>query len=191
MARLNLLPWRDELRAQKNREFGVLTGIAAAAALGVVVLLSLYYAALIDHQQGRNRYLQAEIAKMDKKIESIMELRAKRERLQKRIETIQQLQTNRTEVVHLFYETAARVPDGVYLTAVQQSGAQLTISGVADSNGRVSEFAANINDSEWMTDPQINEITRNNTTALRTNNFKITLKQTRPGAGNAQDEDDQ
>ena len=189
MAKINLLPWREELAIQRNREFGALAALSAAAAVGIIVLLSLYYGTLIDNQNGRNKFMQTEIAKMDKKIESIRELKAKRERLQRRIETIQQLQTNRTEIVHLFDETAKSVPEGVYLTSIKQKGASIEMTGIADSNGLVSEFASNINKSEWMTDPQINEITRNNNTALRTSSFRVSLRQTRPDADKKEGEE--
>ena len=114
MAKINLLPWREELRTQRNKEFGIVSGVFAGVAIAIVAAISLYYGQLIDNQESRNQFLQAETAKLDKKIAAIKNLKAKKERLLQRITTIQKLQTNRTEIVHLFDETVRRLPDGVY-----------------------------------------------------------------------------
>ncbi len=191
MAKINLLPWRDELRVQRNQEFGIIVGIVAAMAIGIVAAMGAYYGILIDAQKGRNAFLENEISKLDEKIEEIRELKDKKERLLQRIMTIQELQTNRTEIVHLFDETVKSVPDGVYLTSMKQSGRKLSMTGVAESNARVSEFVGNIEKSEWMKSPEINIITRNKTATLQTNNFTIHLQQDSPSAAKDGDEDEE
>lgn len=180
MARINLLPWREELRAQRNQEFGIIAGVTAAVAVLIIVGISAFYNQLIDNQESRNQFMQAEIKKLDDKIKAIKDLKAKKERLLQRIRTIQQLQTNRTEIVHLFDETVKAVPDGVYLRSLKQAGNNLTMTGVAESNTRVSEFVRNIEASEWMKSPAINVISRNKETALQTNNFTLRAKQSSP-----------
>jgi type IV pilus assembly protein PilN len=187
MARINLLPWREELRNQRNQEFGIVAGITAAVAILIIVGISAFYGQLIDNQESRNKFMQGEITKLDNKIKEIKNLRAKKERLLQRIATIQQLQTNRTEIVHLFDETVKTVPDGVYLRSLKQSGANLTMTGVAESNTRVSEFVRNIEASEWMQNPRINVISRNKSTALQTNNFTVQLKQLSPNRNKKED----
>jgi len=190
MARINLLPWREELRNQRNQEFGMVAGISAGAGILIIVGISTFYGGLIDNQESRNKFMNAEIAKLDNKIKEIKNLRSKKERLLQRIKTIQQLQTNRTEIVHLFDETVKTVPDGVYLKSLKQSGANLTMKGVAESNTRVSEFVRSIEASEWMTAPRIDIISRNKKTALQTNNFTVRLKQFSPNRKKASEEDE-
>ena len=180
MAKINLLPWREELRQERNKEFGIVAGIAAGVAVLIIVGISMFYNNLIDNQKSRNKFMKNEITKLDNKIAEIKNLKAKKERLLQRINTIQQLQTNRTEIVHLFDETVKAVPDGVYLKRLQQAGDNLTMAGVAESNTRVSEFVSNIEKSAWMTDPRIDVISRNKGTALQTNNFTLRLKQSSP-----------
>lgn len=189
MARINLLPWREELRAQRNQEFGVIAGITAGIAVLIIVGISAFYNHLIENQESRNKYLQGEITKLDNKIKEIKNLKAKKERLLQRIKTIQQLQTNRTEIVHLFDETVKAVPDGVYLTSLKQSGKNLTMTGVAESNTRVSEFVRNIEASEWMKTPAINVIQRNKKTALQTNNFTLRAQQSSPKSRKKQEDE--
>ena len=190
MANINLLPWREELRNQRNQEFGIVAGMAAGAGVLIIIGISLFYGQLIDNQESRNKFMQGEIAKLDKKIKEIKDIKAKKERLLQRITTIQQLQTNRTEIVHLFDETVKGVPDGVYLTSLKQSGSKLTIKGVAESNTRVSEFVRNIEASEWMTKPRIDIISRNKKSAIRTNNFTLRLQQSSPNRKKNPEEDD-
>jgi len=180
MANINLLPWREDLRKQLNQEFGIIAAVFAAVAFVIILVASVYYGQLIDNQEGRNQFMQAEIAKLDTKIEAIKTIKAKKERLLQRITTIQKLQTNRTEIVHLFDEMVRRLPDGVYLESMAQKGNNLTMKGVAESNTRVSELVRNIEASEWMTAPRIDVIKRNTSSALQTNNFTVQLKQSRP-----------
>jgi len=190
MAKINLLPWREELRNQRNQEFGILAGLSAAVAVLIIVGISAFYGQLIENQESRNKFMQDEITKLDNKIKAIKDLKARKERLLQRIKTIQQLQTNRTEIVHLFDETVKVVPDGVYLNSIKQSGPNLTMTGIAESNTRVSEFVRNIEASQWMTAPSINVISRNKSTALQTNNFTLQLKQSSPNSKKNNEEDE-
>lgn len=190
MAKINLLPWREELRVQRNQEFGIIVGIVAVIAIGIVAAMIIYYEALIDAQKKRNSFLENEIAKLDEKIEEIKGLKSKKERLLQRIMTIQELQSNRTEVVHLFDEVVKSIPDGAYLTSMKQTGRKLSMTGVAESNARVSELIGNIEKSEWMKKPEISIIARNKNATLQTNDFTIRLQQDSPNAAKGSDEDE-
>ena len=180
MARINLLPWREELRVQKNQQFGVIFGGFAGVGVLVIAAISFYFGVLIENQESRNQYLKSEITKLEKQIEEIKELRKKRENLLQRIRAVQQLQSNRTEIVHLFDEVVRQMPDGVYLTKLKQTGSDLSVSGVAESNSRVSEFVRKIDESEWMTEPRVEVIQRDKRSALQSSKFTIKFKQSRP-----------
>jgi len=180
MAKINLLPWREELRKQRNQEFGIIAGVFAGVAIAIVAGISVFYNNLIDNQESRNQFIDQQIVELDKKIAAIKDLKARKENLLQRIATIQKLQTNRTEIVHLFDETVRRLPDGVYLKSLVQKGTNITMTGVAESNTRVSKLIRNIEASEWMTAPKIDIIQRNKSSALQTNDFTVQLKQSRP-----------
>lgn len=190
MAKINLLPWREELRNQRNQTFAVIAALSAGVGVLIIIGVSTFYNQLIDNQESRNQFMQNEVAKLDKKISEIKELKTKKERLLQRIATIQQLQTNRTEIVHLFYETVVSVPEGVYLTSLAQAGDSLTMTGIAESNTRVSEFVRNIEQSKWMQSPRIDVIKRNKNTALQTNDFTLRLRQSRPASDGEEQEDE-
>lgn len=158
MARINLLPWREELRKQKQLEF--LTGIGAAVAVTCLILggFYLYVDGLKDYQQRRNQMLKDEIMVVDRKIREIRDIEEKKNKLLTKIELIQELQKSRPEIVHLFDELAKVTPDGVYLNKFVQSGTSLTMSGKSQSNARVSAFMRAIEKSKWLMNPKLNVI---------------------------------
>jgi len=155
MPRINLLPWREELRELRRNQFymamaGAIGAAAVAVFLGVLVMNSI-----ISHQNSRNQVLTEEMKLLDRKIEEIKDLEAKKDRLVARMQIIEQLQQSRPEVVHLFEELVRTLPDGVYLTQVRQSGNSLRLEGGAESNTRVSAFMRNIDGSDWLTSPDL------------------------------------
>ena len=115
MPRINLLPWRQQLRAQRQKEFGVFSLGAALAALAVTLFASWGVSASIDRQRERNELLKAEIAELDRQITEILLLEAQKQRLLARMEIIERLQRSRPEVVHVFDQLARALPEGVVL----------------------------------------------------------------------------
>jgi len=158
MPSINLLPWRQALRQRRKKEFfiGIVASIALAA---LVTLLShLTVSSMIDSQHRRNDLLKAEIAQLDKAIEQIVALEEQKDRMISRMEVIDTLQSSRPEVVKLFDQIVATLPEGVYLTSVKQSGRRIEFNGVAQSSTRVSAFMRNIDASETLSAPELKVI---------------------------------
>jgi type IV pilus assembly protein PilN len=155
MPRINLLPWRQQQRAQRQKEFGLFSLGAVLAALAVTLFTSWGVSAAIDRQRERNELLKAEIAELDRRITEILGLEAQKQRLLARMEIIERLQRSRPEVVHVFDQLSRTLPEGVYLTSVKQSDRRLEIKGVAQSSTRVSTFMRNIEASPWLQEPQL------------------------------------
>ncbi len=153
MPRINLLPWREQERKVRRREFGIAVGGAVVAAVLVTLGGKLMYSSWIDSQTAKNDYLKKEIGKLDEKITDILDLENRKQRLLARMEIIEKLQRSRPEIVHLFDEVVKTVPDGIYLTEVKQTGKKLEIHGIAQSSTRVSTFMRNIDGSQWMANP--------------------------------------
>ena len=158
MPRINLLPWREELRKQRQKQFLIALGAAVVVAGLGVAGANLVFQSRIDHQNERNQRLSREIAELDKSIERIDGIERQKERLLARMEIIEQLQRSRPEVVHLFDELVRTLPDGVFLTAVQQNGRTVKVDGVAQSSTRVSSLMRNIDSSEWIGNPDLEKI---------------------------------
>jgi len=155
MTRINLLPWREALRAERQRNFMVALGVTALVAFAIVGAVHLFMEQQLSRQQQRNAYLNNQIAVVNSKLGKIRKLEAERRALLDRMNIIQRLQTTRPEIVHLFDEIPRRLPDGVYLKSLKQSGNSVTIDGVAQSNARVSSFMRNLDRSEWFSNPRL------------------------------------
>jgi type IV pilus assembly protein PilN len=158
MARINLLPWREERRKQRQQEFFVLLGASAVSAIVAVFVAMWFIGTQIDAQTERNATLSREITALDAQIAEIEELDRQRDRLIARKEIIEQLQATRSQMVHLFDELVRTLPDGVQLQAIKQAGQALTLEGVAQSNARVSAYMRNLDASAWLKDSEIIKI---------------------------------
>ena len=158
MAKINLLPWRAERRANRQKEFYGMLGLAAAGGLVLSFLIWFHYSQQISGQNTRNQFLQAEIQKVEGKIKEIEALDKQKDRLLARKKVIEQLQANRSQMVHLFDSLVRTIPDGVALASIKQEGEILTLEGRAQSNARVSNYMRNLESSGWMTNPDLSII---------------------------------
>jgi type IV pilus assembly protein PilN len=153
MPRINLLPWREQERKVRRREFLIAAGAAVFAAVIFALGGKLVYSSWTDTQNEKNNLLKKEIVKLDAQIADIQDLENRKQRLVARMEIIEKLQSSRPKVVHLFDELVKQVPDGIYLTHIKQNGNKLEIHGVAQSSTRVSTFMRNIDGSAWLANP--------------------------------------
>ncbi len=181
MPHINLLPWRDELRKRREKEFIVTAVIAALMMGGVVLGVHLHYESRIAYQNQRNTFIDTEIDSLDKKIKEIENLKKERDSLIARTKVIQDLQAGRPEIVHVFDELVTTLPDGVYYTKVAQKGRGMNLQGVAQSNARVSSLMRSLNTSTWFENPSLVEITANpqKETAVRLSKFSLNVNQAR------------
>ncbi len=178
MAKINLLPWREERRKHLTQEFARQAVLVAILA-GLVGGYGWYHVqGLIESQKSRNQYLQDEITKLEEDIRTIRNIEDQREELLARMDIIQDLQQKRPQIVHLFTQLADTLPDGVYLRTIEQEGDDLTVEGRAESNSRVSNYMRNLSKSAWLKNPSLNVIESIEDRDVKT--FKMTLVQTTP-----------
>ena len=180
MAQINLLPWRETLRKEKQKEFISVTAFAAAVTAVLVGFVHIHMTGVIEYQERRNQFLENEIKILDTKIKEVEKLESTKKALIDRMTVIQNLQATRPQIVHLFDDLVSTLPDGIYLTSVKQSGSKLDISGQAESNARVSAYMRNIDDSEWLTAPRLNVIETKKSGFGRVSSFKVQAEQTAP-----------
>ena len=159
MVRINLLPHRAEKRAQRRRDFYVLLGLAFGAAVVVVIAIGFVINGYIGVQTDRNEFIKAENKKLDEQIKEIAALRQELEGLKARQQAVEDLQADRNLPVHLLDELVRQVPEGVYLQSLKQDGLRVALTGVAQSNERVSELLRNVSsNSAWVSAPELVEI---------------------------------
>ena len=183
MARINLLPWREELRKQRQREFGYMLVGGMIITLLLVILAHMIIQGEIDYQNERNNLLRREIAELNKKINAIRELEKVKSSLLSRMEVIQQLQTSRPQIVHLFDEMIRVLPDGVLFTSIGQSGGTISIKGMAQSNARVSALMRSIEKSDWLDKPSLEKIVSKERGKTGLFTFNLKMRQTTPKTG--------
>jgi type IV pilus assembly protein PilN len=177
MTSLNLLPWREQQRQERNRK--LLTGVVAAwlISAGLVFLASQYVDGQIDHQRARNQFMQAEIAKLNRVIREIEDLKLRKQDLLARMEVIQQLQANRAQIVHVFDDLVHKLPSGVYLESVSKSGKTISLKGVAQSNGRISSLMRNLDSSDWFTNASLQVVEVNDQAGVRVSRFDLRISE--------------
>lgn len=181
MARINLLPWREEARQRRQRAIAIAGAVAIGLVLTSGIALKLQLDAMIDAQQARNRFLEAEIAVLDRKIREIKKLDERKAALLSRMDVIQRLQESRPEVVHLLDTLVDAVPGGLFLTDMQQDNKRITVEGRAQSNARVSAFMRNIERAEWIGNPELLLIENKDETGTGFSHFRMRFEQRRPG----------
>ncbi|NOZ09574.1 MAG: PilN domain-containing protein [Gammaproteobacteria bacterium] len=173
MTRINLLPWREMRRRQLDLQ--VLRGsFFAWALMGLISLYAhLHLNGKISAQNNRNAYIQKEIKKLDAQIKEIKELKKKRAALISRMDVIQSLQGDRTRIVHIFDDLVRKLPEGIYLTGLKKRGKSVTLTGIAQSNGRISLFMRQLDASEWYTNPRLQVINIAQEGGLRVSKFTL------------------
>jgi type IV pilus assembly protein PilN len=158
MIPINPLPHRAERRRAQQRQFIVLAAMTVGLAAVIVVAVHGIFAGKIENQIDRNKFLESEIASLDKQIDEIKKLKEQTQALLARKRVVESLQTNRTETVRLLDQLVRQLPDGVYLKSVKQTGQKVTVIGYATSNARVSTLMRNFEASPWLETPALVEI---------------------------------
>jgi type IV pilus assembly protein PilN len=187
MARINLLPHREERRKRARQHFFVIGGGTAVVGALIVVAMHGFYAAKIDTQVERNRFLKSEIAKLDKEIAEINKLKDEIQALLARKQVIETLQTDRAQTVHLLDELVRQMPEGVYLKSVTQRGMSVNLVGYAQSNARVSTLMRNIESSPWLANPGLVEVRATTLEKRRVSEFNLNFELKRAEAKDAKD----
>ena len=183
MIRINLLPHRAEKRKRRQVQFFSLLGVAVAlGAVAVVVGYGVIQAREV-FQDKRNEYLKAEIVKLDKQIEDIKRLREQTKALMDRKDEVEKLQSTRSDVVHLLDQVLRILPEGVSLKSLKQTGNKIAITGVAQTNARISTLMRAIEASAFLDSPFLIEIRGSTSGAKeRISDFSMTFNLTKQTA---------
>ncbi|MCM2320117.1 MAG: PilN domain-containing protein [Pseudomonas sp.] len=182
MARINLLPWREQRREERKQRFLVALGAVLAGAAALVFAGDQYLNAAIEQQNARNDFLKKEIAVLDARIKEISELKQRRQQLLERMKTIQDLQGNRPIIGRVFDQLVRTLPDGVHFTELKMTAKNIAIKGAAESNNRVSTLMRNLDASEWLDAPNLTEVKAVTAgTVDQANVFQLSVRQTQPG----------
>lgn len=183
MAQINLLPWREEMRQEKKKEF--LTQLGGVCLLTVLVAFVWMRSVdgAITEQNARNNILDSEIKLLESQVNEIQTLKKKRKALLDRMQVIQDLEGRRAIIVHYFDEFSKAMPSGVFLVALTRKGEGFVIDGISESNNRISEFMRQLEDSDWFKDTSIISISSEPDAGAQAQKFSLRLTATLPGEG--------
>ena len=189
MARINLLPWREEKRRERQRQF--MSSLLLTAILGVVLVFftAFIFDQKISHQQSRNEMVQREITALEVRIKKIEELERTRARLISRKQVIERLQASRSTTVELLDKLAKSIPVGVTLRTIKQQGAELSLIGTSQSNARVSAYLRELEKNDLFLSPQLDYVrsTASPGTATEPYEFSIKVKLRPPKSADEED----
>ena len=175
MANINLLPWREARRQERNKQFLIGLGATLAGAAMSVLFWDLAVNSQIDYQQSRNQYLRTQIALLDQEVAEIRDLQRKRNQLIERMRVIQALQGNRPVIVRLLDQLVRTVPDGVFYTSLETKANVVSIEGVAESNNRVSSLMRRLDASDWLENPNLDAVQAAPDYGEQATTFKLTV----------------
>jgi len=175
MIRVNLLPHREMRRRRQQKQFFVTLGAVVAFAAAIWLMVHTSLSGTFEDQIARNEYLTEEIKKLDKEIEDIQKLKEMTVSLLSRKKVVETLQSNRAEAVHLLDELARQLPEGIYLKAIKQAGARVTINGYTQSQARVSTLMRNLEASPHLENANLVEIKAVTTPGSRVNEFTLNV----------------
>lgn len=176
MARINLLPWREELKQQKQQEYLTVLAVVAIVAALVMMAFSSLVSSQIEHQNHKNSYLKQEISVLDAKIKELNELKQQKQDLQKRLDLIQELQRSRNLLTQVFNSMAEVIPAGVYLTSVEHKGRSIEFKGKSESNTRLAALVRRIDEIRWLTKPAMQTIVADKDRPKLLNEFVMTVE---------------
>jgi len=172
---INLLPYREERRRMRQRQFGTQIGLVAALALAIVLLLHVLVSGNITAQEERNQFLKQELARLDKDIGEIGRLKQEVAALLARKQVIERLQSDRAQAVHLLDQLVRQVPEGVYLRQVKQVGLGINLQGYSQANARVSTLMRNLAESAYLENPVLVEIKSATVNNRRVSEFSMNV----------------
>lgn len=175
MAQINLLPWREERRQAKRKEFLASIALVLALAAGLVLLADRVVNGQIDYQNARNQYLDENIKELDKAVAEIRDLQKRRNQLLDRMRVIQELQGNRPIIVRVLDQLVRTVPDGVFYTRLSTKDKLIGISGIAESNNRVSSLMRRLDGSDWLAKPNLDKVRAEPSFGDQANSFDLTV----------------
>ena len=180
MAKINLLPWREERRQELKKEFlTILVGVAVLGAF-LVVLGHMVANGAVSGQKDRNAYLQRYIDELNSQVKEIKELEKKRRELLDRMKVIQELQGNRPIIVRIFDELVRSIPDGVFYKDLSRTDKVIKLNGVSESNNRISSLMRNIDKSVWFEDPNLTSVRASPDNGEQASEFSLSFKITTP-----------
>jgi type IV pilus assembly protein PilN len=159
MIRINLLS-RERSRPRSRKaptEAGHKITVASTLILvGAGLVIGWWYWSLDQRASRISDELAAaeqETARLRTIIVLVQQFDQRKAQLQERVTLIEQLRKGQSGPVHLLDEVSRGLPDMLWLTALEQTGGDVSIEGRCTAYPSLSDFVANLQNSGWFTRP--------------------------------------
>jgi len=156
LTRINLLPYREEIKQRKQQQFKVLMLGAFAVGLGLAAATYLGIDSAISNQEGRNNFLQTEIDRLDRELGEIDKLQQEKEAFLAKKLKVEELQEKRYQAAYILDSLNALTPDNTYLTALEaESATSYKISGHAISDNKIAVMMRSLPSTGIFLQPEL------------------------------------
>ncbi|MBC7003464.1 PilN domain-containing protein [Photobacterium sp. BZF1] len=185
IAKINLLPWREQGQKRYRQRFGWMLGGAVLAGMLLLCLSNWLFGGQVELQEQRNGRIKQEITVLETKLSLLPEMDAQRDALLKRLSVITEIQKGRNHITRLLSVLPGLVPQGVYLEEITLTGNEVKFSGRGESNGHLAALLANAEQSEWVNEVTMYSIVRANEkqALIRFNASFVLVSEPRVGIG--------
>ncbi|MFP2769709.1 PilN domain-containing protein [Oceanisphaera sp. KMM 10153] len=175
MSNINLLPWRENERAARKKQFMVILAVASLITVAVMLAGNMWIHQQITRQQQRNQFLQNETVKLDVILGEMRNIKEQRHKLLERVALIDSFQQRRNLSVRLFNQLPELVPPGVYLSSLNVVGNQIDIVGKTEAYPRVANMIRDVESRDWLYEPRISSIFTSDTDPIALSQFSMRL----------------
>ena len=156
LTRINLLPYREEIKQRKQQQFKVLMLGAFAVGLGLAAATYLGIDSAISNQEGRNNFLQTEIDRLDRELGEIDKLQQEKEAFLAKKLKVEELQEKRYQAAYILDSLNALTPANTYLTALEaESPTSYKISGHAVSDNKIAVMMRSLPSTGIFLQPEL------------------------------------
>ena len=156
LTRINLLPYREEIKQRKQQQFKILMLGAFAVGLGLAAATYLGIDSAISNQEGRNNFLQTEIDRLDRELGEIDKLQQEKEAFLAKKLKVEELQEKRYQAAYILDSLNALTPDNTYLTALEaESPTSYKISGHAVSDNKIAVMMRSLPSTGIFLQPEL------------------------------------
>ncbi len=137
--KINLLPYREEIKQRKKQQFNILMLSALLVGVGLSVLAYVSINSAISNQESRNQFLETEISKLDTDLGEIKKLQQEKENFLAKKQKVEELQEKRSQAAYIIDTLNVLTPENTYLTAVNaENPSTYTITGRAMSDNKIA-----------------------------------------------------
>lgn len=156
LTRINLLPYREEIKQRKQQQFKILMLGAFAVGLGLAAATYLGIDSAISNQEGRNNFLQTEIDRLDRELGEIDKLQQEKEAFLAKKLKVEELQEKRYQAAYILDSLNTLTPDNTYLTALEaESPTSYKISGHAISDNKIAVMMRSLPSTGIFLQPEL------------------------------------